>query len=113
MPDETRQKMEDEWFARNEEELLRQARREHERRIQELASKQQEGEERRLRELHHLKCPKCGHDMSVQHIDEIEVEQCNTCQGLFFDKGELDSILLKHTEERRGFFRKLTGLFQN
>jgi len=110
MPDDTRQKMEDQWFARNEEELLRQARREHEKHMQELATRQMEGEELRLRELHHLKCPKCGHDMTITRVDAIEIEQCGTCQGVFFDRGELDALLLKHAAERRGFFRKLTGM---
>ena len=31
-------------------------------------------------------------------------------EGLFFDKGEMDTLLLKRSEERRGFFRSLTGL---
>lgn len=110
MPDDVRQKMEDEWFARNEEELLRQARRDHEKRSKELALLQAEGEERRLKELHYLKCPKCGHDMKQKTIDGVEVDQCTTCEGIFFDKGEMDTVLLKRSEERRGFFRSLTGL---
>ena len=110
MPDDTRQKMEDQWFARNEEELLRQARREHEKRMQELAARQKDGEESRLRELHYLKCPKCGHDMSITKIESIEIDQCGTCHGVFFDRGELDALLLERASERRGFFRKLTGL---
>jgi len=110
MPDETRTKNEDAWFAQHEETLLRQARKEHQDRMARLAREQAEGEARRLRELHHLKCPKCGNDMAVRHVEEIEVEQCGTCEGMFFDKGELDAILLKRTEERRGFFRKLMGL---
>jgi len=110
MTEDVRHKVEDEWFARNEEELLRQARRDHERRMTELRASQQEGESRRLRELHYLKCPKCGHDMSARDIEGIEVDMCGTCAGLFFDKGEFDAILLKRASERRGFFRKLMGL---
>jgi|SRR5881409_2586376 len=110
MTDDVRKKVEDEWFARHEQELLREARRDHERRMKELSARQTEGETRRLRELHYLKCPKCGHDMSTRAIEGIEIDQCGTCEGLFFDKGELDAILLKRPDERRGFFRKLRGL---
>ncbi|HKY34049.1 MAG TPA: zf-TFIIB domain-containing protein [Candidatus Polarisedimenticolia bacterium] len=110
MPEDVRQKNEDEWFARHEAEMLRQARREHETRMSELSERQREGEERRLKELHFLKCPKCGHDMSIKHVEGIEVEECGTCRGLFFDNGELDSLLLKRSDERKGFFRKLRGL---
>jgi len=110
MTDEIRQKMEDEWFARNEAELIRQARREHEARAEQLKLSQQEGEAKRLKDLHYMKCPKCGHDMSTRMIQQVEVDECGTCNGVFFDQGELDEVLLKHAAERRGFFRRLKGL---
>jgi len=110
MTDEVRHRVENEWFARHEEELLRQARRRHEQRLKELAAQQVAGEKRTLRDLHHMKCPKCGHDMAAKHIDGVEVDRCGTCDGLFFDKGEFEEILLKRSEDRRGFFRKLVGL---
>lgn len=109
MPEDTRQKNEDQWFARHEEELLRQARRDHEMRMADLLARQKEGEALRLRELHWLRCPKCGHEMQALHFDRVEVDQCGTCKGLFFDKGELDAVLLERDSERRGFFRKLVG----
>jgi uncharacterized protein len=105
-----KQKPEEEWFARQEAELLKRSREEHARKMAELAERQKEGEMRRLRELHYLKCPKCGHDMSVRQVDGVEVEQCGTCSGVFLDKGELETILLKQSGERRGFFRKLIGM---
>lgn len=110
MPDNTRQRVEDEWFAQHEEELLRQARRSHQERMRQLEASQSEGEARRLRELHFRRCPKCGNEMLVKHIEGIEIEQCSTCQGLFFDRGELDELLLKKAAVRKGFFRKLTGI---
>lgn len=110
MPDDVRQKMEDQWFARHEEEMLRQARRKHEEHIRQLRERQNEGEERRLRELHHMKCPKCGHDLAAVRIDDVEVDRCGTCEGIFLDKGELDSVLLKAAGDRRGFFRRLMGM---
>jgi hypothetical protein len=110
MTDDVRQKVEDEWFARHEEELLRQARRAHEKRMKDLETRQVAGEARALRDLHYLKCPKCGHDMSVLKLEGVELDRCGTCEGLFFDKGELESLLLKRPADRRGFFRKLLGL---
>ncbi len=107
MADEIRQKVEDEWFARHEQELLREARVAHEQRMKQLEEEQRAGEERRLRELHFLKCPKCGYDMNVLQVSSIEVEQCGRCEGIFLDRGELDELLLKRPDERRGFFRKL------
>ncbi len=46
--------------------------------------------------------------MSVETISGIEVERCTSCEGIFFDRGELEQLLLKH-EDRRGFFRRLMG----
>jgi len=110
MPEDTRHKMEDKWFAENEESLLREARRSHERKLKELAGRQQKGEERELRELHYLKCPKCGHDMRVTTQDGIEVEVCGTCEGIFLDKGELLELGLKPVAERRSWLRRILGL---
>lgn len=110
MPDDVRQKMEDEWFARHEEELLRQARRKHDDQIRRLRERQQAGEEKSLRDLHWLKCPKCGHDMASIRIEGVEVDRCGTCEGIFLDKGELEAVLLKASADRRGFFRRLIGL---
>ena len=59
---------ENNWFRRNELELLEQARKEREQRI--AKRKQEEGSRQReeLRKAHWLKCPKCGHDMELINI---------------------------------------------
>ena len=43
-----------------------------------------------------MKCIKCnsGHLEPVK-IDQIEVDQCNNCSGIWFDAGELEKILSK------------------
>lgn len=111
MADEkTRQKMEDDWFARNEVEMIRQARREHDRRMEELEQEQRAGKEKELRELHWLKCPKCGHDMKVLDMEGVEVERCTRCEGIFLDKGELMDVALKQLPERQSMLRRLIGI---
>jgi Zn-finger nucleic acid-binding protein len=47
--------------------------------------------------------------MRVDKIGSIEVEKCPDCEGIFFDRGELETLLLSREGERRGFFRKLLG----
>jgi Zn-finger nucleic acid-binding protein len=47
--------------------------------------------------------------MGVESISGIEVEKCSSCEGIFFDRGELEQLLVKHDSERRGFFRRLLG----
>jgi len=38
-----------------------------------------------------------------------KAEKCPQCEGIFFDRGELETLLLKHDAHRRGFFRRLLG----
>ena len=38
-----------------------------------------------------------------------KAEKCSSCEGIFFDRGELETLLLRHDTHRRGFFRRLLG----
>ena len=95
----------DEWFAKNEEELLRQARRTRQRNAEQAAQEQQDA----LRQAHWMKCPKCGHDLTEEVIGEVSIDRCGQCEGIFLDRGELEDILLSRSEERRGLFRRILG----
>ena len=63
-----------------------------------------------LKELHWMKCPKCGNDMKVIQINNIELEKCKNCEGIYFDAGELDDLLLRESDKRKSFFHKLFTL---
>ena len=76
---------EEEYFARIE----------FERRKKIEGEKQQKlaGEERkRLRDLHYLKCPKCGMDLIEVDYKSIKVDKCSGCDGVWLDAGELESV---------------------
>lgn len=90
-------KSEDEWFARHEEVLLRQARRDRRR--------QQSSEAPRT-----VPCPKCDGSLAEEEVVGVVIDRCSSCQGIFLDRGELEEILLRSAQERRGFFRRLLGL---
>jgi len=49
-------------------------------------------EKSRLKELHFMKCPKCG--MGLVEIDykSIKVDRCSGCEGIWLDSGELYAI---------------------
>lgn len=103
--EEIRRGRENDWFRQNEEKLIEAARKRREQ-----AERASHGaEEQARRELHWRKCPKCGSDMNVEMIGGIEIEKCSSCEGIFFDRGELEQLLLKQDTERRGFFRRLLG----
>ena len=93
---------EDEYFARQELERKKQWEKER-------IGKMQTEERERLRELHHMKCPKCG--MDLHHIDfaGIELDRCVSCNGTWFDAGEMEQLL---EEKNRGIMGKLGSLFR-
>jgi uncharacterized protein len=103
-------KREDEWFLTNERQLLEGARAERAKREKERAAKTAEADRQRLREQHHMRCPKCGHEMKEETLESVTIDRCSYCEGIFFDAGELDQVLLKREDDRRGFFRKLVKI---
>ncbi len=70
--------------------------REEFRKLQEIERHQQEklaqDEKKRLQELHHMCCPKCG--MKLVEIDykEIKIDKCTGCDGVWLDAGELEAV---------------------
>ena len=101
---------EDDWFLRNEEKLLASARLAREKREQERASREREQERRQLKDLHFMRCPKCGHEMRETTLEGVVVDQCSFCEGIYFDAGELGQLFLKREAERRGFLRRVLGI---
>ena len=107
---ETERSREDEWFARNEKEMLEAARVARDKRERERAESEAVEERQRLKQLHFMKCPKCGHDLAERELEGVTVDQCTFCEGVFLDAGELDSLFLKHDSERKGVLHKLLRL---
>jgi Zn-finger nucleic acid-binding protein len=48
--------------------------------------------------------------MKEEDLTGVKIDRCSYCEGIFFDAGELDQVLLKKEEDRRGFFRKLVKI---
>jgi hypothetical protein len=92
---------EEEYFARQEVERRRKAA--EERQSQLLAE-----ERERARALHFMKCPKCGLDLEEIAFGDVRIDKCFGCEGLWLDKGELDSIQKKEA----GFLGKVLDLFR-
>ena len=105
---ETGRVREDDWFRANERELLEQAKRAREEREAERKAKETQSERDRLKALHYLKCPKCGHDLKPEQLQGIEIDRCTFCEGFFVDAGELEQMFLTMEQSKRqGFLRSL------
>ena len=94
---------EEEFFFREDQEKLRQWR-------QRLDLERKEREERHQRELHWMKCPKCGHDMREIKLHGVLVDKCLGCHGVFFDQGEWSLLMESEKEEKPSFLTTLHSL---
>ncbi len=43
-----------------------------------------------------MQCPKCQTALDPVRVDEVDVDQCSGCQGVWFDALELGPLLDKH-----------------
>ena len=72
---------EDEYFAREDAELLRKQReRAH------AAATEAE------RKSHYMKCPKDGYDLTSSEYHGVQIETCPHCGGMWLDAGELQTV---------------------
>lgn len=65
----------------------------------------------KAKEAYWMRCPKCGDKMNEFKLLDILVDQCEGCNGLYFDNGELETLL--EISDRRGFFSSIKKTFFN
>jgi len=51
-----------------------------------------EEEKVRLQKLHYMQCPKCGMELVEIGYQNILIDECTGCEGIWLDAGELESI---------------------
>ncbi len=49
-------------------------------------------EKKRLKELHYMRCPKCGMELIEIDYKGIKVDKCSECEGIWLDAGELEAV---------------------
>lgn len=59
---------------------------------EEKQKKLAEGEKKKLKELHFMKCPKCGMDLIEIDYKNIKIDKCSGCEGVWLDAGELEMV---------------------
>jgi hypothetical protein len=94
---------EEEYFRRMERELIERRRRELD------AKRAEQGQSEPERHPHWMRCPKCGSQLAEQKMEGIVVDRCESCGGIFFDRGELE--LLLGSQEPKGVMSSLRKLF--
>ena len=95
-------KAEDEYFARQELERRKKW-------AQEQSAKMADEQKEQLKQLHWMKCPKCGMDLKEIELHGVKVDQCANCGGVFLDAGEMQQIE-KH--EQGGVMGRVFSMFR-
>lgn len=49
-------------------------------------------EKKRLRDLHFMRCPKCGMELVELDYKTIKIDKCSECAGVWLDAGELEEV---------------------
>ncbi len=89
--------MESEYFAQKELDLRKKLR-------EKLDKQRQDMRDENLKQAHWMKCPKCGHELSEKSYQDVAIDQCESCKGVWLDQGELE--LLLHGRKSRGFLSR-------
>ncbi|HEY7585269.1 MAG TPA: zf-TFIIB domain-containing protein, partial [Candidatus Deferrimicrobiaceae bacterium] len=55
--------------------------------------KMAESEKKRLKELHFMRCPKCGAELIEVDYKTLKVDRCSACDGVWLDAGELEAAM--------------------
>jgi uncharacterized protein len=79
--DEKPSRNEDEYFARQNQEIIR-----------EMRTKLDAERKKTERNAHHNKCPRCGNDLKEAHVEQVKIDECDDCGGIWLDKGELEQL---------------------
>lgn len=89
---------EDEYFVKQDAELLR-----RQRAAADAAAREAE------RKSHLMKCPKDGYDLESSTYHGVQIETCPHCGGMWLDAGELEAV--SHEDHPGLLTRVLTDAF--
>jgi hypothetical protein len=97
-------KTEDEYFAREEALKLHKL---HKDKLREAKAEDRD----QAKELHFMKCSKCGWDLETIKWRDVEVEKCFHCGAIVLDDGELEK--LAGSEHESTWLSDMFGLFKS
>jgi hypothetical protein len=79
--DEKPSRNEDEYFARQNADLIR-----------EMRAKLDADRRKAEQTAHSNKCPRCAGNLKEQHVEDVKIDECEDCGGVWLDRGELDQL---------------------
>lgn len=95
---EREKSLENDYFRRKEQEL-----------VEKLRAKRAEGEQRDQTEASPIHCPKCDGTLVEITFEEVQIDRCNKCHGVWLDAGELERLTGQDSGWLGGFWKSLAG----
>ena len=100
MESKSKREKEEQYFA-EQEQLKRKKLREQ------LSQQRAQQKIESAKNTHWMKCPKCGQDLEEKSYEDVLIDQCRGCKGVYLDAGELE--LLLQGRKAKGFLSKFMG----
>jgi predicted Zn-ribbon and HTH transcriptional regulator len=97
---ETPSRNEDEYFAKQDAEL-----------IKSMRARLDTARESQERKAHWMKCPKCGADLKEETHGHVKADVCPECKGMWLDVGEIDLLRQVQTAGGKNVFQGLLDFF--
>ena len=93
--DERRRALEEDYFRKKDQEA-----------IEKLRAKMKVAEEAKAAGLSSMKCPRCDGSLTESKFEEVLIDTCDKCGGVWLDSGELEQVTKK---EKGGWFGRYFG----
>lgn len=72
--------------------------------IEKLKQQQEEEQEQTVKELATARCPRDGERLTQRELHGVTIDDCPECNGIWLDKGELESLSERQGSEGVGNF---------
>lgn len=74
-----------------------------------LDKKREEEAKKQRKEVHWMKCPKCGSDLEEVNYKDVMIDTCKECKGIWLDHGELELLTKGEARLTKGFLSRVFG----
>ena len=93
--DERRRGLEEEYFHRKNKEA-----------IEKLREKMKVAEEAKAAGTSSMRCPRCDGNLKESTVEDVSIDTCEKCGGVWLDSGELEQLANKN---KGGWLNRLWG----
>jgi hypothetical protein len=74
-----------------------------------LDKKRDEETKQKRKDAHWMKCPKCGADLEEINYQNVMIDTCKECKGIWLDHGELELLSKGQAQFTKGFLNRVFG----